>query len=734
LYALTDIIYIYKLFVKNWRKKMNCKIPAILIALLVMGSFVNAKVDIDKMSLTLSTDVNDTGDDSLSIDPGENFYVFLEVMPDSDLDNAQGTLKVYVDDLLMYSETVTMDLVDGEYYQLRVSSDDFDEGDLWDGNLMAYDCDDHDVKVTLGSKDISSMKTDTASLEISADDLKVSISPEKPILTDKITVTVKDTDKNELEDMTVRFTRLGDSDTWNTDDKNYDDTTDSDGQAVVKLSSDFGSTAYGKYQLDVYDDSGDYCKYTTTIDTRVTLSLSAADPLNPMAGQSVKMRVTDQDGTFIAAAKVTISRAGGVSTYTTDSQGYIAFQMNSTGSYDALASKSGYTDSSVVRITISEKNSMKVSISPDKDVQVGSDVTVTVSGSDGKPLKGAKVSFIQADATTEEYTSSESGQVTYKPKNAGQYKVKVEAATYAAVTQEFKASKVFTVALSERLFPKEDITVSVSDADGKPVNGATVSIKESGASGTTDVSGTYTFSVAEPKEYTLSIKKDSYSDYAKTLIIQGILSVKISEREISLGSSLEIVAQDSQGNKIDAKVRITKPNGEDETVATDEYKPSLAGTYSVSVSKEGYQTATGEFNVRAYPLVLKAKMEGQKIVATATSDGNPVPEIAISFEGAGFREEIMTDKNGKAILDSAKSNVSGNVTISSTEANYEKASTEIEVKNVAGTDSSMLLVILVVLIIVIIAIIAVTTKGGKKKSEKGMLYRTAGGRSHLEGH
>jgi protocatechuate 3,4-dioxygenase beta subunit len=713
---------------------MNLKIPAILIALLVLGSFVNAKVTIDKMSLTLSTDVNKTGDDSLSINPGEKFYVFLEVRPDSDLDNAQGTLKVYVDDLLMYSDTVSMDLVDGEYYMIRLNSDDFDEGDLWDGNLMAYDCKDHDVKVTLGSKDISSIKTDTASLEIDADSLKVSISPEKPTLTDKITVTVKDTDKNELEDMTVKFTRLGDSDSWSTDDKNWDDNTDSDGQVSLKLSSDFGSSAFGKYQLDVYDDSGDYCKYTTILDTRLTLSLSATDPVNPMAGQSIKMRVTDQDGIAVAAAKVTLSKTGGVSTYTSDSQGYITFQVNATGSYDAIATKAGYSESSVVRVTISEKNSMKVSLSPDKDVQVGSDVTVTVSGSDGKPLKGAKVSFIQSDATTEEFTSSESGQVTYKPKNAGQYKVKVEAATYAAITQDFKAYKVFTVALSDRLFPKEDITVAVTDADGKPVNGATVSVKESGATGTTDISGKYTFSVTDPKEYTLNIKKDGYVDYVKKIIIQGVLTVKIRDKEISLGESQEIVAQDSQGNKIDGTVKVTKPNGADETVATDEYKPSLAGTYTVSVSKEGYQTATGEFNVKAYPLVLKAKMEGQKIVATATSDGTPVPEIAVSFEGAGFREEILTDKNGKAILDTGKSNVSGNVTISSKEANYDQASTEIEVKNVAGTDSSMLLVILVVLIIVIIVIIAVTTKGGKKKKEKGMLYRTAGGRSHLEGH
>lgn len=712
---------------------MNLKIPAIFIALLVLGSFVDAKVGIDKMTVTLSDDVNDTGDDSLSVDPGDNFYVYVKIKPDDSLDDADATLKIYSDDILLYSETVTMDLVEDEYYTLKVSSDKFDEGNYWEGNLMGYDCDDHTIKASLGSKDIDGTETDSAKLEIEGDDYKVSISPEKPVLTDKITVTVKDEDKEELEDVTVKFTKLGDSESWDDDMKNWDDESDGDGEVTLKLASEFGSSAYGKYQIDVYDSSGTYCRYTTKIDTRVSLVLSGADPASPMVGQSVKMRVMDESGVAVAGAKVTLSNAGVVKTYTSDAQGYVSYTLNATGSYDAVATKSGYTDSLAIRVTASEKNSMNVAVSPDKDVQVGSELQVTVTGSDGKALKGAKVSFIQSDATTEEFLTSESGKVTYKPKNAGQYKVKVEVTGYVAVTKEFKAYKVFTVNLSDRLFPKEDITIEVLDADAKPVNGAAVSVKESGAAGTTDLSGKYTFSVTEPKEYTLSVKKDGYVDYVKKLIIQGVLTLKISDKEILLGETLEIMAQDSQGNKVDAKVSIVKPSGEEDTLATDEYKPSDAGAYSVSASKDGYQTATGDFNVKALPLVIKARMEGQKIVATATSDGSPVAEIAVIFEGSGFREEILTDKNGKAILDSSKGNVSGNVTISSKEANYEKANTTIEIKPVAGTDSSMLLVILVILIIVIIAIIAVTTKGGKKKKEKGMLYRTAGGRSKLEG-
>jgi hypothetical protein len=712
---------------------MNVKISAIFIALLVLGSFADAKVGIDKMSLTLSTSMNKTGDDSLDISPGEKFYIHLAVRPDDDMSDAEGTLKIYVDDELLYSETETMDLVDGEYYYVNVSSDEFDEGDLWNDNLMAYDCDSHDVTVSLGSRDIKSSKEDTAELNIDADDLRVTISPEKPTLTDKITITVKNSDKDELESMTVKFTRMGDDDAWDTDDKNWDDNTDDDGQVSLKLSSEFGSTAFSKYQIDVYDDSGDYCKYTTTLDTRASLFLSNPDPSTPLAGQSTKMRVTDQDGGVVQGAKVTISKAGGVSTYTSDSQGYVTFQINSTGAFDALATKSGYTDSAAVHFTVAEKNSLKITLSPSKDIQAGNAVTITVSGSDGSSLKGAKVSITKPDATTEVFTSSDSGTVTYTPQNTGHYSVKAEAALYASMTVEFNAYKVLNVALSDVLVPKTDITVTVTDKDGNAVAGASVSVVEAGLTDTTDASGKYTFSVSEPKSYTLSVKKDGYVDYSKKFVIQGILTVSISKSEISLGDTVEISAKDSQGNVVPAKVKITKPNGDDETLTTDEYQPALAGAHTVTASLEGYQTAEGEFAVKTYPLVVKAKMDGQKIVATATSNGNPVPNISLSFEGTGFHETVITDKNGMAAVDAQKNNVSGSVTITSTEANYEQASTQIDVKPVSGTDSSMLLVILVALIIVIIAIIAVTTKGGKKKKEKGMLYRTTGGKSHLEG-
>jgi len=86
------------------------------------------------------------------------------------------------------------------------------------------------------------------------------------------------------------------------------------------------------------------------------------------------MRVTDQNGNAVAWAKVILSRAGAVNTYTTDAQGYVTYTVNSSGSFDAVASKSGYTDSLTVTVTVSDKSSLIVALSPEKDVAVGSEV------------------------------------------------------------------------------------------------------------------------------------------------------------------------------------------------------------------------------------------------------------------------------------------------------------------------------------------------------------------------
>ena len=712
---------------------MNLRISAIIVAFLVLGAVMDAaaKVDIDKIVVTLSESSGATGDDSLTLDVGTKFYVNIKLQgPDQDADDVKLDIVIKVDGIAVYDETKTVDFVEDVDQTITINSDELDEGGSYEGLLTAYNCDTMPVEVSV-SGGIKTKRTDKAEVEFEGDDLKVTLNPSSPSASDKIKVTVKDTDKDELKDITVRFTNLGEDGVWDEDDETWDDTTDSDGLVEVKLSSQsaFKDEPYGKYQLDVWDEDDSYCKYTTTIDSRHTLTLSKPEPAEPTAGQNIKVRVTDESGNPVYGAKVAVSKGGTVSTYNTDMQGYAVFSTNTTGTYDIVASKSGYPESEIRSVTILERNAMTVEVTP-KEVEIGKDVEIKVTGSDGAALKGAKITVTKPDGGTEELITSDAGKATYKPKAAGTYKLKIEASMYASKTAELKAVNVLKVDVPGNLMPDTDIIVTVQDSEGKSVAGATVLIKEAGLSGNTDPNGVYKFVLVQPKTYTLVVKKEGFLDFQKTIEVKGALSIKLDNKEIEFGEKIEYAVLDTQGNAVaDAQVKVIKPSGEEEALAADEYKPAAVGTYTLSASKAGYESANTAFRVKPTILAVKSKIENNKLVATVTSAGNPVSGIVVSFDVGDTHKEVRTDESGKAALD--LKNIAGTVSISASGENYEKATTTQEVKQQAG-NSTTLLMILAVLVVVVVIRLALTTRGGKKK-EKGMLYRTTG--THLDrGH
>jgi uncharacterized protein (DUF2141 family) len=70
------------------------------------------------------------------------------------------------------------------------------------------------------------------------------------------------------------------------------------------------------------------------------------------------------------------------------------------------------------------------------------------------------------------------------------------------------------------------ITGSVTDASsGEGIHGATVAIKETDLTTTTDNSGTFIFTEVDPGNYTLSVNADGYQSSEKTLEVneEGVL-------------------------------------------------------------------------------------------------------------------------------------------------------------------------------------------------------------------
>ena len=697
---------------------MNSRIYAILTVFLVLGAVMDvyAKVDVDDIDVTLSKGVDDEGDDYLKMDVGDDFYVHIELEdPDDSEDNLDVDIEIKINSVVVYDDSETIDLVENEAYIINISSKDFNEEDIWEDNLMAYDCGRTKVVVVV-SGDIKPSESDEAELKIEGDDLEVDMDPEKPSPDDRLTITVKDEDDDEVDDVTVKFTHLGDDDEWDRKDDNWNDETDRNGEVEVKLSKEFDDP-YGEYQIDVWEDGGDYCKYTTTIDSRRSLKISDPEPAKPVVGGDIKMRVTDDNDEPVSGAKMAVSGPGGFNTYTTNAQGYATFQVDSTGTFSIVVTKEGYGDSEAKHIDILEKNAMILEVTPGVQ-EVGKEISIKVTSSAGSVLKGAKVTIIGPEGTTESFTASDEGKVSYTPKSAGTYTLKADAPLYSSTTEEFKAHNVFKVGVPENLLPDVDITITVKDQEDKPVSGALVSIQDTGVSGTTDANG-FTFSLTEPKEYTLIVKKEGYRDAITNIKVEGVLSLTLSSKEIDLGGVIDFVVQDSQGNPVTADVEVTKPDGVKEAIS-EGYQPITAGEYTLSASKSGYEPATDTFMVRSSPLVLESKVEGNNLVVTATSLGKSVRNISLSFDVDGFHEELLTNDDGQAILDLVTLNVTGNVTITAINENYAETSIIHEgVKPAGGSDYTLLFIlILVLLVIAIIVVLVLNTGGGKEGKEE----------------
>ncbi|MBN2250750.1 MAG: carboxypeptidase regulatory-like domain-containing protein [Candidatus Altiarchaeota archaeon] len=709
--------------------------PAILIALLVLGAAMNAaaKIDIDDITVTLSEDDRDTGDDSLTLDVGSDFYVQINLEgPDGDEDNVDLDIEIKIDGTVVYDDSESVDLVEDDDYLITIASGDLEENDAFESNLMAYDCGKSKVEVTV-SGDIKTRRSDSATIRFEGDDLNVDIGPSDPQPSEEITVTVTDEDDDELKGITVRFTNLGSDGDWDEKDDYVDDKTDSDGEVQITLSEEdeFESKPYGKYQVDVWEEGGEYCKYTTTIDSRHTLRIGSIEPSAPMPGENIKLRVTDDDDEPVAGAKVGVSKQGVVSTYTTDVQGYIIFKSDVSGTFDLVATKTDYIDSDIKSITIQEKGAMKIELTPSSNIPAGSEMQIKVTGGDGSPLKGARVVITKPDKSTVDVVTSSAGTASYKPDAPGAYSLKVESPLYTAGTKEFKAYNAFKVKVPENLLPDTDITITVQDSLDNPVPGAVVSITETGITGTTDSSGKYTFSLVDAKTYTLKVKKDNYLETEMRINVRGIVSIRLSAKDIELGEEMEMVMQDSRGNPIDAAVEVTTPDGVKESIG-NMYTPPAVGTYTVTASKEGYEAGTETFTVRPHPLLLESGVENGRLIVSATSSGNPVADLPVTFDTLDAHQEAKTDAEGKITIEISQSNLTGNVTIKAASDLYEPVTAVQEIKPQEGGNSTMLIVILVVLIILIIVILALTSKGEiKKRKEKGQMERKGG--SHIGG-
>jgi len=680
----------------------------IMVSFLLIGMIsgrVCAQKDVGLSKVTLSASDTDHGDDDQNFDAGETFYVHMKLTndgssnltPSDDID-----VEIDVDGTKYYDDTlhVPSNLAPGNITYLIISSNSFN--DEWNLNLVKYECKDSmELEVRISGDVESDKGTAQLTIEEKRSDysLRISLSPDQPILDESLTVTVTDDGGDEVASAHVKITELGSDDEWDKSDDNWKDTTESDGEVAVTLSQKFGSNAKGKFQVDAY--KADYCKETTTFEITKKLVLSGPDPVKPQVGKTFTLRVTNEGGSGIRFVTVVLSP--GLLKGTSDANGYAKFTLQSTGTYTASASAVGYDDASLITFTVQDKPTLSVSLSPAQP-KMGDLVTITVT-SDGSLVSGATLKILLPDGSEKAYTTSGSGTTTYTVQNPGYHTVDAIKSDYNSGTASFTIASTLNVELPDvsSKQPGDDVSVTVKDGSGKPVYAASISILGTDVSGTTDSSGIFTFKMPKTGSYTLHVTKDGYTAKDAPLKLSGKLSVKLGSAKVEVGESVKIIVSDEEtGSKVLGEIQITHPDGTRATVSKDEYDyvPQQSGTHSIVVSKENYASASATLNVSLKSIIFDLAFDGNSLKITASSGGSPAENVTLTVKTpAGEEKEVVTDRDGVALV---KADAPGDYSVSTRDANYESGTVT---KTKKGITSYLWWIILILLVLMFLILI-----------------------------
>lgn len=259
-----------------------------------------------------------------------------------------------------------------------------------------------------------------------------------------------------------------------------------------------------------------------------------------------------------------------------------------------------------------------------------SEVTLTVSVEDqgGVAIGGADVEATWDGGATTARTASNGQALIDVPEGAD--------VTLAVEHEDFVRNHPVEVqsaseeGVTVRMSLKGHSTVTVTDASGDPIEGATVTLERDGrtaAEGETDADGTYESGVVEQGRYEISaVEPGFYRDSTRTRI--GVDSRTAFELESGV-ADLEITVVDDhfeESRTLDgARVRIADSAGEVGTIratgGTASIDVPVNNRYRITVLKEGYREDGKHVNV----------IEGDRAVTVASQR---IPSLSLQSQNS----------------------------------------------------------------------------------------------------
>lgn len=423
-------------------------------------------------------------------------------------------------------------------------------------------------------------------------------------------------------------------------------TTDAQGKATTAL-------AAGTYFYSATKTGYNFVNGSLSVsgDTSRTITMNSSS-------FTVTVIVKNESGDPITGAYVTGIGSG---EQATDAEGKATFTGISAGTYNIVATATGYEQTSLA-VTVKSNQQVRITM-PKLRLYT---VNVLVTDIDGNPLQGAVIKGIGSGGVT-----GSDGRATIANVLAGSYTITVEATNY---DQQQKTIVVNSnVDVSFALVPsKYTVTITVLDGDkGTAITGASVS-GIGGDSQVTDSSGKATFTNVLSGNYTVAVSASNYVSTTQPITV----SKSANSFTISLSKmkgSVTVTVKDSSSGAAIANANVTI-NGFG-SLTTDRTGKAVFsnvsyGSYTVNVLALGYDLTTDSLSVAAPSQSVEISVNPSKYTVTVNvqdTNGNPVSGASVSGLGA----VKTTDTYGKAVF----SNVTyGDYTISVSAYGYSNAS------------------------------------------------------------
>lgn len=198
-----------------------------------------------------------------------------------------------------------------------------------------------------------------------------------------------------------------------------------------------------------------------------------------------------------------------------------------------------------------------------------------------------------------------------------------------------------------------EISGKITDADGAPVEGATVAIESEKVMTQTDAEGCYSFGYMRDGEYTIKVSKDGYNDVEETVTVENGQAVtkdmtieKINAYPVS-GRVVSAYDKPLAGVTVTLKEgehEYTAQTAEDGTFSWDKVITS-ADHYTMNLSKEWYKSAVQDVKVENDAVALgDVKMDYLVYAPSAVSiDADDSNNVTITWQTADKKAELRKD-------------------------------------------------------------------------------------------